>query len=79
MQFIPLDNVLTVALSDAICLRGKRMFTIVTSSKQYFIGVDSLREASDWVDIINKEVFGPPIPGVVCKFTITNYSNRTIY
>ena len=54
------------------------MFTIVTSSKQYFIGVDSLWEASDWVDIINKEVFGSPIPGVVCKFTIINYSNRTI-
>ncbi|XP_065911603.1 uncharacterized protein [Dysidea avara] len=76
MQFIPLDNVLTVALSDAICLRGKCMFTIVTSSKQYFIGVDSLREASDWVDIINKEVFGPPIPGVVYEYRVAICVNK---
>ncbi|XP_065911965.1 uncharacterized protein [Dysidea avara] len=76
MQFIPLDNVLTVALSDAICLRGKLMFTIVTSSKQYFIGVDSLREASDWVDIINKEVFGPPIPGVVYEYRVAICDNK---
>ena len=61
-QLIPLDNVFKVAVNDEKC-----QFDILTSCKTYSIKTASLQEATDWVDMINQEVFGPPLPGIICK------------
>jgi len=62
-EIIPLDNILSIKVVDK-----KYMFKIMTSDKQYIIGVNTFQEAYDWVDAINSEIIGPPIPGVVCEY-----------
>ena len=49
------------------------MFKIMTSDKQYQIRVDTFQEASDWVDAINNEIIGQPVPGVVCEYNNINH------
>ncbi|XP_065910532.1 uncharacterized protein [Dysidea avara] len=62
-EMIPLDDVFSVMVSSE--QKGKHGFKIVTGTKQYLIEVHTSQEASAWVDTINNEVFGPPVPGVV--------------
>ncbi|XP_065911960.1 uncharacterized protein [Dysidea avara] len=65
-ELIPLDKVFRVeALTDKKC-----MFKIMTSDKQYQIRVDTFQEASDWVDAINNEIIGQPVPGVVYEYRV---------
>ncbi|XP_065910531.1 uncharacterized protein [Dysidea avara] len=79
-EMIPLDDVFSVMVSSE--QKGKHGFKIVTGTKQYLIEVHTSQEASAWVDTINNEVFGPPVPGVVYEFrvmigsTIKRRSNR---
>ena len=65
-EYIPLDDVFRVMVSSE--QNGKHNIKIVTRMKQFLIGVDTSKEASAWVDTINNEVFGPPLPGVVCEY-----------
>ena len=65
-EFIPLDDVFRVMASSE--QNGRHAIKIVTRMKQYLIGVDTSQEASAWVDTINNEVFGSPVPGVVCEY-----------
>ncbi|XP_065910940.1 uncharacterized protein [Dysidea avara] len=67
-EYIPLDDVFRVMVSSE--QNGKHNIKIVTRMKQFLIGVDTSKEASAWVDTINNEVFGPPLPGVVYEFRV---------
>ena len=68
-QTIPLENVFKVATTDE-----KGQFDILTSKKKYSVRTSSLQEATAWVEAINQEVFGPPLPGIICKYTaLCNY------
>ena len=60
-QLIPLDNVFKVAVNDEKC-----QFDVMTSYKKYSIKTASLQEATTWVEAINQEMFGPPLPGIIC-------------
>ena len=60
-QFIPLDDVFKVVTND-----DKLQFDILTSKKKYSIRTSSLQETTAWVETINQEVFGPPLPGIIC-------------
>ena len=62
-QLIPLDNVFKVVTNDSKC-----QFDILTSTKKYSIKTSSEQEATAWVEAINQEVFGPPLPGIICKY-----------
>ncbi|XP_065911963.1 uncharacterized protein [Dysidea avara] len=62
---IPLDEVFRVEVVDKKC-----MFKIMTSDKQYQIRVHTFQEASNWVDAINNETIGPPVPGVVYEYRV---------
>ena len=68
---IPLDEVFRVEVVDKKC-----MFKIMTSDKQYQIRVHTFQEASNWVDAINNETIGPPVPGVVCEYNHLECSNK---
>ena len=61
-QFIPLDNVFKVLIDNE-----KYQFDIMTSTKKYSVRTTTLQEAKIWVETINQEVFGSPLPGVICK------------
>ena len=63
-QFIPLDNVFKVVTNSSRC-----QFDILTSTKKYSVKTSSEQEATAWVETINQEVFGPPLPGIICKHT----------
>ena len=51
----------------------KGQFDIVTSKKKYSVRTPSLQEATAWVEAINQEVFGPPLPGIICKYIVICY------
>ena len=63
-QFIPLDNVFKVVTNSS-----RYQFDILTSTKKYSVKTSSEQEATAWVETINQEVFGPPLPGIICKHT----------
>ena len=67
-QLIPLDKTFKVSMTSTNTTKGKYVFKIVTAKDQCLIAVNTLSDASSWVDAINNEFFGPPVPGVVCKF-----------
>jgi len=54
-------------MTSTSAIKGKYVFKIVTAKQQYLIAVNTLSDASSWVNAINDEFFGPPVPGVVCK------------
>ena len=67
-HFIPLDDVFKVTTEDEKC-----QFNILTCSKKYSVRIISLQETNAWVEAINKEVFGPPLPGIICRFLLCTY------
>ena len=46
----------------------KCQFNILTSGKKYSIRMATLQEATAWVEAINQEVFGAPLPGITCTY-----------
>ena len=64
-QLIPLDTVFKVLLNN-----DKLQFDILTSSTKYSIRAATLQEATAWVEVIDQEVFGPPLPGIICTYTV---------
>ena len=48
----------------------KLQFDIMTSSKKYSIRAATLEEATAWVEAIDQEVFGPPLPGIICTYVV---------
>ena len=45
----------------------KCQFNILTSDKKYSFRTATLKEATAWVEAINQELFGAPLPGIICK------------
>ena len=72
-QFIPLDNVFKVVTNNSKC-----QFDILTSTKKYSIKTSSEQEATAWVEAINQEVFGPPLPGIICMYIRTHCNVHNI-
>ena len=66
-ELIPLDKAFKVSMTSTSAIKGKYMFKIVTAKQQHLIAVNTLSDASSWVNAINDEFFGPPVPGIVCK------------
>ena len=66
-ELIPLDVASKVSMISTSAIKGKYVFKIMTAKQQYLIAVNTLSDASSWVNAINDEFFGPPVPGVVCK------------
>ena len=60
---VPLDNVLKVMMEDEKC-----QIKVLTSNKKYTIKTATLEEATAWTQAINQEVFGLPLPGVICTY-----------
>ena len=63
-QFVSLENVFKVVVNDKEC-----QFDILTSSKKYSFKTSSEQEATAWVEAIKQEVFGPPLPGIICMYS----------
>jgi len=66
-ELIPLDKTFKVSLTSTSSIKGKYVFKIVTAKQQYLIAVNTMSDATSWVNVINDEFYGPPVPGVVCK------------
>ena len=55
----------------------KCQFNILTCNKKYSVRTASLQETIAWVEAINKEVFGPPLPGIICRLLLCMHTSCT--
>ena len=53
-------------MANEVLIKGKHVFQIMTSKRNYSIGTDTSDEAEKWIKTLNKELFGAPIAGVIC-------------
>ncbi|XP_065911627.1 uncharacterized protein [Dysidea avara] len=78
LELIPLDKAFKVSMTSTSAIKGKYVFKIVTAKQQHLIAVNTLSDASSWVNAINDEFFGPPVPGVVYEYRVAvcDYKRR---
>jgi len=64
-KVIPLEEVFKIVANE-VRVKGKHIFQIMTSERNYSFGTDTSDEAEKWIRTLNKELFGAPIAGVTC-------------
>ena len=66
-ETITLENVFKVLMNEGM-IKGKFVFHIMTSKGKFTFGTESSEETDNWVDVLNKELFGPPKHDITCEY-----------